>query len=122
MQAKGYQQRALAEIRDYLEHLSAWRKKAEANPDLEIDFPAKGWEKVRIPRRHSPCKNGLGEPLPTFCLKVPTGGGKTLLTVKTIDLVNMIYRKRKTGLVLWIVQTTQICRQTIQHLVDRDHP
>jgi hypothetical protein len=40
----------LAEIRNYLEHLSAWRKKAEANADLEIDFPAKGWEKARIPR------------------------------------------------------------------------
>ena len=67
-------------------------------------------------------KNGLGQPLPTFCLKVPTGGGKTLLAVKTIDLVNTIYRKRQTGLVLWIVPTTQIYRQTIQHLKDRDHP
>jgi type III restriction enzyme len=122
MQLKEYQQRALAEIRNYLEHLSAWRKKAEANPDLEIDFPVKGWEKARIPRRYVPRQNGLGDPLPTFCLKVPTGGGKTLLAVKTIDLANMIYRKRKTGLVLWIVPTTQIYRQTIQHLKDRDHP
>jgi hypothetical protein len=122
MQLKEYQQRALAEIRNYLEHLSAWHKKAEANPDLEIDFPAKGWEKARIPRRYVPRKNGLGNLLPTFCLKVPTGGGKTLLAVKTIDLANMIYRKRKTGLVLWIVPTTQIYRQTIQHLKDRDHP
>lgn len=26
---------------------------------------------------------GRGQPLPTFYLKVPTGGGKTLLAVKT---------------------------------------
>jgi hypothetical protein len=33
MQLKEYQQRALTEIRNYLEHLAAWRKKAEDNPD-----------------------------------------------------------------------------------------
>ena len=122
MQLKEYQQRALTEIRNYLEHLTAWRKKAEDNPDLEIDFPSKAWEKARIQHRYTPTKNGLDQPLPTFCMKIPTGGGKTLLAVKTVDLVNMIYRKRKTGLVLWIVPTTQIYRQTIQNLKDRDHP
>lgn len=122
MQLKEYQQRALAEIRNYLEHLAAWRKKSEDNPDLEIDFPFKAWEKAGIRRRYVSRKNGLGQLLPAFCLKVPTGGGKTLLAVKTVDLVNMIYRKRKTGMVLWIVPTTQIYRQTIQSLKDRDHP
>src|SRR3990172_4521757 len=118
MQLKEYQQRALTEIRSYFEHLTSWRKKAEDNADLEIDFPAKAWEKARIHRRYIPRKNGLDQPLPTFCVKIPTGGGKTLLAVKTVDLVNMIYRKRKTGLVLWIVPTTQIYRQTIQNLKD----
>ena len=65
---------------------------------------------------------GLGNHCRTFCLKIPTGGGKTLLAVKTIDLVNMVYLNRRTGLVLWIVPTTQIYRQTIQSLKDRDHP
>jgi type III restriction enzyme len=122
MQLKEYQQRALAEIRGYLEHLAAWRKRADENPELEIDFPAKAWEKASVPRLYTSRKNGLGQPLPTFCLKVPTGGGKTLLAVKTIDLANAIYRKRRAGLVLWIVPTTQIYRQTIQSLKDRDHP
>jgi type III restriction enzyme len=122
MQLKEYQVRALAEIRGYLEHLAAWRKRADENPDLEIDFPVKAWEKAAVPRGYIPRKNGLGQPLPNFCLKVPTGGGKTLLAVKTIDLVNTIYRKRQTGLVLWIVPTTQIYRQTIRSLKDRDHP
>jgi type III restriction enzyme len=122
MQLKEYQQKALTEIRNYLEHLTAWRKKAEENPDLEIDFPSKAWEKARIQHRYTPTQNGLDQPLPTFCVKIPTGGGKTLLAVKIVDLVNMIYRKRKTGLVLWIVPTTQIYRQTIQNLKDRDHP
>ena len=122
MQLKEYQQRALTEIRGYLEHLAVWKKKAEENPEFEIDFPSKAWEKAQVQRPFIPAKNGLGQPVPTFCLKIPTGGGKTLLAVKTIDLVNMVYLNRRTGLVLWIVPTTQIYRQTIQSLKDRDHP
>ncbi len=122
MQLKEYQQKALTEIRGYLDQLAIWKKKAEENPDLEIDFPSKAWDKAGVHRSYLPRKNGLGSPLPSFCLKVPTGGGKTLLAVKTLDLVNMIYRKRKTGLVLWIVPSTQIYRQTIQSLKDKNHP
>ncbi|MCX7049217.1 MAG: DEAD/DEAH box helicase family protein, partial [Candidatus Sumerlaeota bacterium] len=105
MQLKEYQRRALETIRAYLEHLAVWRTKAQDNPDLEIEFPSKAWEKAGIRSQCPPRKNGLGQPLPVFCLKVPTGGGKTLLAVKTIDLVNAVYRKRRTGLVLWIVPT-----------------
>ena len=90
MQLKEYQRRALETIRGYLELLAAWRKKAEANPDLEIDFPSKAWEKAGMTRPYLPRKNGVGQPLPTFCMKVPTGGGKTLLAVKTVDLVNTV--------------------------------
>lgn len=122
MELKEYQITALKDIRKYLEFLSVWRKKAEDNPDLEIDFPLKAWEKTDVPRRYTSRNNGLNHALPNFCLKVPTGGGKTLLAVKTIDLVNAVYLKRQTGLVLWIVPTNQIYRQTLKQLKDRDHP
>lgn len=122
MQLKEYQHETLTVVRRYLERLYEWRSKAADHPDLEIDFPAKAWEKAEIPRAYDSRDNGIGEPLPNFCLKIPTGGGKTLLAVKTIDLANMIYRRRRTGLVLWIVPTTQIYRQTIRSLKDRDHP
>ncbi|MDI6686814.1 MAG: DEAD/DEAH box helicase family protein [Desulfobacterales bacterium] len=122
MELKEYQIRALSEIKSYFELLADWRKKAEQIPEAEIDFPTKAWEKAGTGRSYRPRKNGIGEPLPNFCLKIPTGGGKTFLAVKMIDLVNMIYRKKRTGLVLWIVPTTQIYRQTIQNLKDRNHP
>jgi type III restriction enzyme len=122
MELKEYQLRALSEVKTYFDLLADWKKKAGQIPEAEIDFPAKAWEKARIGGSYRPRKNGIGQALPNFCLKIPTGGGKTLLAIKIIDLVNMVYRKKRTGLVLWIVPTTQIYRQTIQNLKDRDHP
>jgi len=122
MELKEYQLRALAEVKAYFELLADWKQKAEQIPEAEIDYPAKAWEKAGVGRSYRPRKNGIGQTLPNFCLKIPTGGGKTFLAVKMIDLANMAYLKKKTGLVLWIVPTTQIYRQTIQNLKDRDHP
>ena len=122
MELKEYQIRALSQVKTYFTLLADWREKSEQIPDAEIDFPAKAWEKAKTGRGYKPRKNGIGEPLPNFCLKIPTGGGKTFLAVKIIDVANMVYRKKKTGIVLWIVPTTQIYRQTIQSLKDRDHP
>lgn len=122
MELKEYQLHSLSVVKTYFEVLAEWKQKSELIPEAEIDFPIKAWEKAGIRQSYRPRKNGIGQPLPNFCLKIPTGGGKTLLAVKIIDLVNFIYRKKKTGLVLWIVPTTQIYRQTIQNLKDRDHP
>lgn len=122
MELKEYQQKSLDQVRIYLQLLSEWKKKADENPDLEIDFPEKAWEKTEVGRSYFSRKNGLGQLLPNFCLKIPTGGGKTFLAVKTIDLINTIYRKRRTGLILWIVPTNQIYNQTIINLRNREHP
>ncbi len=123
---KEYQKRALETVREFLQLLSAWREKAEKALDLDaemdFDWVAKTWEKAAAPRLPLPRRNGLGERLPSFCLQVPTGGGKTLLAAKVIDLVNTHYRRRQTGLTLWIVPTTQIYNQTLKALKDRDHP
>ena len=123
---KEYQKRTLATVRVFLEGLAEWRGRAaaalEIDPELDFDWVRKAWEKSVPACIYHPRKNGLGEPLPSFCLKIPTGGGKTLLAAKVVDLVNTHYRKRQTGLVLWIVPTTQIYNQTLKALKDRDHP
>ena len=126
MVLKEYQKRTLATVREFLEGLAEWRGRAAAaldiDPELDFDWVRKAWEKSVPARIYHPRRNGLGEPLPAFCLKIPTGGGKTLLATKVVDLVNTHYRKRQTGLVLWIVPTTQIYNQTLKALKDRDHP
>ena len=123
---KDYQQRALVTVREFLEQLTEWRDKAaktrEADAELDVNWVGNAWAKTVPGRAYLPRRNGLGEWLPSFCLKIPTGGGKTLLATKVIDLVNTHYLRRQTGLVLWIVPTTQIYNQTLTALKDRDHP
>ncbi len=66
-------------------------------------------------------KNGLGEQYPRICLKVPTGGGKTLLAVKAICEYQENFAKQKTGLVVWITHRETIYQQTIKNLQNKNH-
>ena len=123
---KDYQQRALETVRRFLEELPVWREKDAAaraqDPDWGFDWVERAWTKTVVGRPYFARHNGLGERLPAFCLKIPTGGGKTLLATRVIDLVNRHVRRSRRGLVLWIVPTTQIYNQTLRALKDRDHP
>jgi len=127
---KVYQQKALANIETYLQVLRARHELALTLPGdvrADFDFPAQTWRKLAQDRHDLDAQyhakaTGSGEPLPNFCIKVPTGGGKTYLAVRTVDLVQSIYHQRQSGLVLWIVPTNQIYRQTRDHLKDRNHP
>jgi len=128
MEPKEYQVKTLDQVKRYLDLLYDLRLKNDEivrqyGADAAIDFPAKSWAKMEgLYRQYTSRRDGLGRPLPCFCLKIPTGGGKTFLAVKTIDLINTTYLKKQTGLVLWIVPTTQIYNQTLRSLRDRDHP
>src|SRR4030095_5459107 len=122
MKLKEYQEHALQEVKIFLEQLAAWRTKMFVDGEWLGGCAERAWEKPEVCRSYVKRKDGVGRPLPTFCLKIPTGGGKTLLAVKTIDLVQNIYRQEQTGLVVWIVPTLQIYRQTLQRLKDREDP
>ncbi|NLE00429.1 MAG: DEAD/DEAH box helicase family protein, partial [Fibrobacter sp.] len=129
MELKEYQKSSLSQIKSYLEWL--YRAKQEHNKrqaltsefsDVEtFDFTIAAWKKA-CNREYHPKKNGLSEHLPNFFIKIPTGGGKTLLACHTIDLINRVYLKKQTGIVLWVVPTTQIYRQTLVNLRNREHP
>ncbi len=95
------------------------------------DFPKKAWSTLKtegaLPRifaqqPHSSRFDGAGRAIPNVCLKVPTGGGKTLLAAASVGRVFSSYLSRHTGLVLWIVPNEAIYRQTLKTLSNRDHP
>ncbi len=127
MELKEYQIKVIDKLKEYLSALDESRKEylefLEFKPNLAkfANFPKEAWNKSVGNIYHSN-ENGIGEPLAELYLKVPTGGGKTLLACHSIDLINKIYLKRQTGLVLWIMPTSQIYRQTILNLKNREHP
>lgn len=65
------------------------------------------------------CENGLKEWYPRIVLKVPTGGGKTLLAVEAIREYQNLFAQKRTGLVVWIVPTETIYTQTVRKLRDK---
>lgn len=128
MKLKHYQEKVLKELKDYLSSLSDFKAKYEKALEFDADmardynFPKRAWEQSTGRTIYHSKINGLNEPLPDIYLKVPTGGGKTLLACHAIDSIQKSFLKKQTGLVLWIVPSTQIYRQTISSLKDREHP
>jgi len=60
--------------------------------------------------------------MPYFCLRVPTGGGKTWLAAKSAALVNTHLLRTEHSVILWLVPSKPIREQTLKALRDRNHP
>lgn len=144
MELKEYQQGVLHKIDRYLATLAEQTEKVEkakaliAGQGLDIGDPCqKAWDQLNKERllpylrdkdgnalvapylaRH----DGLNRSIPNICLKVPTGGGKTLLAACTLERIHTDYFKRQTGFVLWVVPSDAIYRQTWKQLANREHP
>ena len=108
------------------------REQSAALARAATDYPLAAWESLReaavlpsvtdaqgqdlIPE-HIPRQSAAGEPIPHVCLKVPTGGGKTLLGVEAVRRL-----KLGTGFVLWLVPTKAIYTQTWDAFRNKEHP
>ena len=141
VELKDFQRTALAQLATYVDELVKHAALAErkvqalraAELDIalsEIDFPLQAWNSLRdegkLPPAHamqdySSRFDGARRPVPNVCLKLPTGGGKTLLATAAIARLQSSYYQRHTGLVMWIVPNDAIYRQTKKALTDRDH-
>jgi type III restriction enzyme len=115
MELKKYQRRVVEEAERYLGAVA--QERAEGN----LKHAAQdAWESLRL-GPYQRRRNGIDQELPTFCIKVPTGGGKTLLATQ---ILGSIYRtilkdRNGAGLVLWVVPSSQIYRDTLKRLRDR---
>jgi type III restriction enzyme len=65
---------------------------------------------------------GFPPDMPYFCLRVPTGGGKTWLAAKSVALVNTHLLKSEYSVILWLVPSKTIREQTLKQLKDRQSP
>ena len=143
MQLKTYQQNALDQLDRWLDALKDARlqreKASKALEESGVDvpeelknYPLSAWKSLKeqsiLPAVQNQDGNSevpdyiprtatSGEPVPHVCLKVPTGGGKTLLGVAALERI-----KQDTGFVLWIVPTRAIYEQTLKAFRTREHP
>ena len=62
------------------------------------------------------------ETVPYVCLRLPTGGGKTLLSAHTAKIAADAYLERELPIVLWLVPTNTIRAQTLETLKKPGHP
>lgn len=60
--------------------------------------------------------------VPSVCLRVPTGGGKTLIAAHSIAVAANHYLNSNAPIVLWLVPSDMIRQQTLKALADVTHP
>ena len=60
--------------------------------------------------------------VPYVCLRLPTGGGKTLLGAHAVAIARDAWIEKDHPLVLWLAPTNTIRGQTVQALKDTRHP
>lgn len=107
---KVYQQRALSSLAQFLE-------------DARLTGPAPAFEKNVDPGLVTTYKPMPGmEATPYVCLRIPTGGGKTVMGAHIIQAAGDAYLERTYPLVMWMVPTTQIKTQTLEAFKDPRHP
>ena len=135
MELKEYQVRALDAFTRWRIALEDARREMETAvaalqsvgvsiPDDVGNYPKKAWRKLAESGEAAATAGPYvertatdGQPIPHICFKVPTGGGKTLLAAAALERLN-----RPTGLVLWMVPSNTIYRQTKAALWNKEHP
>jgi len=58
---------------------------------------------------------------PYVCLRVPTGGGKTLIAAKSLRVLTNEYLNKDYHLVFWLAPSDKIVTQTLEALKDKRH-
>ncbi len=146
MQLKNYQTEVLENLSRFLRTLNSQREEAEEILEFQrgkgrevklSDYCRATWDMLHqekalplakdkyghdIAPGYVARKDGLERPVPNICLKVPTGGGKTLIGALAVERINVEYFKKQTGLVLWIVPSDAIYSQTWKAFANREHP
>lgn len=115
LKLKNYQEKALESLRVYLRACDDLQDASLAFYKVTEDIWGQG-----LPYRAIKEPSELAD-IPYVCLRLPTGGGKTLLGCHALALANKEYLKRENSLVLWLVPSNAIKDQTLNALRDRDH-
>ncbi len=109
---KDYQTRALDALGKFL---TAARSSPVAEAFAQVQR-GQGIDRPALYRDH-----GFDE-MPYVCLRLPTGGGKTVLASYAVSVAQKSYLEQDYPIVLWLVPTNTIREQTLSALKTVSHP
>lgn len=113
---KDYQVRVLDTLRDFFRECSSTGRPEEA------------FRRVQLAANLSPVpyipiqSAGLEPGMPYACMRVPTGGGKTLIACHAAGLAMNTLLQSDRAIILWLVPSNTILNQTADALRDPRHP
>ena len=109
---KGYQQRAM-------DALAAFLSQAKQSSDVKQAY-SDTLEAQELPA--TPYRDYQFGEVPYVCIRIPTGGGKTVLASHSIVTAGRDYLEVEFPVVLWLVPSTTIRQQTVEALKQNGHP
>lgn len=113
MQLKTYQQRSLDVLGKYFHNCKQMGNANLAFYATTLDVLGEGINYHEVDELPG---------LPYVCLRVPTGGGKTLMASHAVSVATRDFLGLDHSFVLWLTPSTTIRDQTLNALKDRKHP
>lgn len=113
---KDYQIRSLEALEDFLK----WSTKESVTKAYKKT--TEKWLNVEGEYNDDIFQDEKFRSVPYSCIRIPTGGGKTLTAANAVPLVFREYLGRDFGLVMWLAPSKTIVDQTYEKLNDKRHP
>jgi len=119
MNLKHYQEKALDWLRRYYERCRALHEAGDRFPaataftSITTEIHGSGLPYSKVEQLPG---------IPYVCLRIPTGGGKTVVGCEAIAVAQNELLRADRSLVLWLVPSDPIRRQTLDRLKDRKDP
>ncbi|MBN8726521.1 MAG: DEAD/DEAH box helicase family protein [Xanthomonadales bacterium] len=120
LQLKSYQRQAL----DALSVFLVGARGAESHAQMQLAFEAargQGMGEHAQPVWYRPFTADRPE-IPVACIRIPTGGGKTLMAAHAIDIAARDHVGTRAPIALWLVPSNTIRTQTLEALKTPGHP
>lgn len=115
MQLKHYQQEALDALRAFLQRTRVLRNAQSAFTEVTRALSLGRYTTDYQPLKEMP-------EVPYACIRIPTGGGKTILGAHVVKLAGRSFLERDYPVALWLVPSKIIRQQTVEALKDPTHP
>jgi type III restriction enzyme len=110
---KEYQRESLDKIGRFCDAVRAAVGAKALRPVHDAYYSEVGRDFIEVPQLPN---------VPYVCLRVPTGGGKTLIAAHAVGVIGKRLGHQDRPLCLWVTPSTTIRDQTLRGLRDREHP